>query len=231
MNEVLEKTPRRASNRDKRKPKGPIKFKISLNEEQKIAKSIILNNTISVLAGKAGSGKTLLACQVALDMLFTRQVERIIISRPAVSSEDIGFIPGNIKDKMDPYLEPIYHNMYRLYDRNVVDKRLAEGIIEIGPIGFMRGKTFVDSFVIIDEAQNVTPHQMLTILTRVGKGTKLVVCGDSTQKDLRGAAKSGFSDALRMAHDIPSFGEIELQENHRAGIVDDVINWYSKKNR
>ena len=231
MKEVSDEAPRRKSNKEKRTPKGSIKFKLNLNEEQKIAKAVILNNTISVLAGKAGSGKTLLSCQVALDMLFTRKVERIIISRPAVSSEDLGYMPGDISEKMAPYLEPIFHNMYNLYDRGKIDKLVADGIIEIGPVGFMRGKTFVDSFVIIDEAQNVTPHQMLTILTRVGIGTKLVVCGDSTQKDLRGNKKSGFADAIKMAHDIESFGEVQLNENHRAGIVDDVIQWYSRETK
>lgn len=224
----MEDTPQiRRTNRSKRKPKNAIRFKLPLNEEQKLAKQIILDNTITVISGKAGSGKTLLACQLALDQMFTREVDRIIISRPAVSSEDIGFVPGDIKQKMDPYLEPIYHNMYRLYDRTKIDKMLSAGEIEIGPVGFMRGKTFVDSFVIIDEAQNVSVHQMMTILTRVGKGSKLVICGDSSQKDLKKHIKSGFSDALTMAKSVSNFGYVELETNHRNEIVDDILEWYS----
>ena len=106
---------------EKRKPKYPIKFNIQLNEEQKIAKSIIIENPITVIKGMAGSGKTLVAAQAALDMLFNKEVERIVITRPTVSKEDIGFLPGDIKEKMDPWLAPIYHNLYMLYDKVKID--------------------------------------------------------------------------------------------------------------
>jgi phosphate starvation-inducible protein PhoH and related proteins len=140
----------------KRKPKGPIKFNIQLNNEQKQSKDIILDNPITVLRGQAGSGKTLVACQVALDMLFKRDVEKIVITRPTVSKEEIGFLPGNMKDKLDPWLAPIYANLYMLYNKDKINKLLEEGIIEILPFAFMRGRTLVDTFVIVDEAQNVT---------------------------------------------------------------------------
>lgn len=138
--------------REKRKPKNPIKFKLQLNDEQKEAKSEILNNTISLIAGKAGSGKTLLACQVALDGLFTKEYDKIIITRPTVSKEDIGFLPGDLREKMDPWVQPIYQNMYLLYGREKVDKYIEDGTIEIVPLSFMRGRTFLDACLIQGES-------------------------------------------------------------------------------
>ena len=142
--------------KEKRKPKNPIKFKIQLNEEQKEAKARILENTITLLAGAAGSGKTMLACQIALEKLFMRDCEKVIITRPTVSREEIGFLPGDLREKMDPWVQPIYQNMFLLYDKDKVEKCINEGQIEIVPVSFMRGRTFVNAIVIVDEAQNVT---------------------------------------------------------------------------
>src|SRR5210317_1971563 len=111
----------------KRKPKGPIKFQIQLNDEQKIAKQKILDNAITVLSGKAGSGKTLLACQVALDLLFRKDINKIIITRPTVSKEEIGFLPGDLREKMEPWMQPIYQNMFLLYDKVKIEKCIEEG--------------------------------------------------------------------------------------------------------
>jgi phosphate starvation-inducible protein PhoH and related proteins len=118
----------------KRIPKTPIKFKLQLNEEQKKAKEEILNNTLTLLAGSAGSGKTLLACQIALDGLFCKQYDKIIITRPTVSKEDIGFLPGDLREKMDPWVQPIYQNMYALYDKEKIEKYIESGQIEIVPV-------------------------------------------------------------------------------------------------
>ena len=117
--------------KEKRKPKGEIKFKLSLNEEQKEAKQIVLDNPVVLLKGMAGSGKTLLACQIALDMVFKREMEKIIITRPTVAKEDIGFLPGDLKEKMDPWLAPIYSNLYLLYEKEKIDKMVTENNIEI----------------------------------------------------------------------------------------------------
>lgn len=125
---------------NKRKPKNPIKFQIQLNEEQKEAKSIIINTPITVLKGMAGSGKTLVAVQAALDMLYNKEIENIVITRPTVSKEDIGFLPGDLKEKMDPWLAPIYHNLYTLYGKEKVDREIQKGAIEIVPFAFMRGR-------------------------------------------------------------------------------------------
>jgi len=177
----------------KRRPKNPIRFNIQLNEEQKNAKEIILANPVTVLKGMAGSGKTLVAVQTALDLLFTKQIEKIIITRPTVAKEDIGFLPGDIKEKMDPWLAPIYHNLYLLYDKVKIDKEVEEGRIEILPFAFMRGRTFVNAFVIVDEAQNVTHTQMEMVLGRLGKGSWMSICGDLAQVDLKNKKETGFS--------------------------------------
>ena len=138
---------------EKRRPKNPIKFKIQLNAEQKEAKKLILENPITVLKGMAGSGKTLVATQVALDLLFTKRIDKIIITRPTVAKEEIGFLPGDLQAKMDPWLAPIYHNLFMLYNEEKVKKEMEAGNIEIVPFAFMRGRTFLNSFVIVDEAQ------------------------------------------------------------------------------
>jgi phosphate starvation-inducible PhoH-like protein len=126
--------------KEKRIPKNPINFKIQLNEEQKLAKDKILNSTLTILAGSAGSGKTLLACQIALDGILRRKYDKIIITRPTVSKEEIGFLPGDLREKMDPWIQPIYQNMFSLYDKAKVEKLIEDGKIEIVPLAFMRGR-------------------------------------------------------------------------------------------
>ena len=214
--------------RQKRIVKNPIKFNISLNEEQKLAKEQILNNTVTVLAGKAGSGKTLLACQVALDGLFRRHYEKIIITRPTVSKEEIGFLPGDLHQKMDPWVQPIYQNMYLLYGKERVDPFIKEGKIEIVPVAFMRGRTFLDSCVIVDEAQNVTMSQMEMIATRIGLRSKMIVCGDDGQVDLKNRRDSGFKFLYNQGKKIKNVTSITLFENHRDPVVDDLIEVYEE---
>ena len=213
---------------EKRRPKGPIKFKIQLNEEQKEAKAKILNNTVTLLAGSAGSGKTLLACQIALEKLFTREIEKIIITRPTVSKEEIGFLPGDLREKMDPWVQPIYQNMYTLYDKVKIEKLISDGAIEIVPVSFMRGRTFLDSVVIVDEAQNVTHEQMEMIVTRIGLRSKMIICGDDHQVDLKRKADSGFRFLYAAARKIKNMCAISLKTNHRDPIVEDLINLYDE---
>ena len=210
----------------KRKPKGPIKFKLQLNEEQKVAKSTILENPITVLKGMAGSGKTLVAAQVGLDLLFRKEVDKVIITRPTVAKEDIGFLPGDIREKMDPWLAPIYHNLFMLYDQIKIEKEIELGNIEIVPFAFMRGRTFVNSFVIVDEAQNVTHTQMETVLGRLGKGSTMVICGDLAQIDLKNKRETGFSFLTRIEEHVPGFKLIALERNHRHDIVSPILKVY-----
>ena len=216
--------------RKKRIVKNPIKFKVPLNEEQKLAKEKILNSTITLLAGKAGSGKTLLACQVALDGLFRRQYEKIIITRPTVSKEEIGFLPGDLHQKMDPWVQPIYQNMYVLYGKEKIDPYIQSGQIEIVPVSFMRGRTFLDSCVIVDEAQNVTNEQMEMIVTRVGLRSKMIICGDDGQVDLKNKGDSGFKFLYNCARKVKNLAAITLMKNHRDPIVDDLIEIYEEEN-
>jgi len=214
--------------RQQRVIKNPIKFKIQLNEEQKLAKEEILNNTLTLLAGSAGSGKTLLAVQVALDGLIRRHYEKIIITRPTVSKEEIGFLPGDLREKMDPWIQPIYQNMYALYDKEKVEKLIEDGKIEIVPLAFMRGRTFLDSCIIVDEAQNVTHEQMEMIATRIGLRSKMIVCGDDHQVDLKAKRDSGFRFLYTAARKIKNMTAITLKQNHRDPIVQDLINIYEE---
>ena len=214
--------------KEKRKPKGEIKFKLSLNEEQKEAKQIVLDNPVVLLKGMAGSGKTLLACQIALDMVFKREMEKIIITRPTVAKEDIGFLPGDLKEKMDPWLAPIYSNLYLLYDKEKIDKMVTEKNIEIVPFAFMRGRTFPNCFVIVDECQNITHQQTEMMLGRLGKGGKMVFCGDLSQVDLKSKKDSGISFFTRLEEQIKGVRIVTLKTNHRHEIVEEVLKVYSE---
>lgn len=209
-------------------PKGPIKYKVSLSSEQKEAKAQILDNTITCLTGGAGSGKTLLACNIALDLLFKRKVEKIKVTRPTVSKEDIGFLPGDLYEKMEPWIQPIYENMYTLYDKAKIDKEIQEGNIEIVPVSFMRGRTFVDSAVIVDEAQNVTFEQMEMIVTRTGRNSKVIICGDDAQIDLKKPTDTGFSFLYHNAKNVDGLHAIKLSENYRDPIVKQLLELYEK---
>jgi phosphate starvation-inducible PhoH-like protein len=206
--------------------KNKIKYGLSLNSEQKEIKAQILNDTISVLTGKAGSGKTLLACQIALEYLFYKEVDKIIITRPTVSNEDIGFLPGDLKEKMNPWVAPIHANMYMLAGKEKIEKLISEDKIEIAPISFMRGRTFVNSCVIVDEAQNITKSQMEMILSRLGIHSRMMICGDTTQTDLKNKKDSGFPYLFNMQNKIDQLGTYELKTNHRHPIVTEILNFF-----
>jgi phosphate starvation-inducible PhoH-like protein len=208
--------------------KNKIGFQLSLNEEQKNIKSSALQDTISVLMGKAGSGKTLLATQMALEYLFYREVDKIIITRPTVSNEDLGFLPGNIKEKMDPWLSPIHANMAMLSGKEKVDKLIQEDKIEIAPISFLRGRTFVKSCVIVDECQNVTRTQLEMILSRLGLNSKMILTGDGAQIDLKNKKDSGLPYLYNMKDKINGLGVYELLTNHRHPIVDSILQYFEE---
>jgi phosphate starvation-inducible protein PhoH and related proteins len=211
----------------KKSPKNPIKFLIPLNEEQKQAKSIILDNKITVLKGQAGSGKSMLAAQIALDLLFRKEIERIILTRPAVTSgEDIGFLPGTKEDKLAPYTAAIYDNMYRLYNKEKIDKELTDGRIEVIPLAFMRGRNLSNCFVVVDEAQNITNRQMELLLGRLCVGTKMIICGDAAQIDLKDRKMSGFHFICTNFKEVPGFEVVALKTNHRDPIVENILEIY-----
>jgi len=208
--------------------KNKIQFQLTLNDEQKRIKADALRDTISVFVGKAGSGKTLLATQIALECFFYREVERIIITRPTVSNEDLGFLPGNIKEKMDPWVSPIQANMNMLYHKEKIEKLMAEDKIEIAPISFLRGRTFVNSCVIVDESQNVTKPQMEMILSRLGINSKMILTGDISQIDLKQKKDSGLPYLFNMKDKINGLGVYELKTNHRHPIVDDILKYFEE---
>ena len=216
-----------ANDRPKNIKKG-YRFLLSLNEEQKKAKGEIYNNSISTIIGKAGSGKTLLACQVALHQLLEKAINKIVITRPTVSKEDIGHLPGNIKEKMDPWVAPIYSNMYQLLRRERVDKMIQDNQIEIVPISYMRGRTFLNSCVIVDECQNLDNQQTFMLLQRIGRGSRMMFCGDSDQIDLKKRLDSGLA-FLSSITDVEGLHTIRLESNHRHPILDDLIPKYQQK--
>ncbi len=163
----------------------------------------IAKNDLVFGIGVAGTGKSFLAVAMAIDALFKKQVSRIILTRPAVEAgERLGFLPGDLQDKVDPYLRPLYDALFDLVDGEKVTKMLEKRIIEIAPLAFMRGRTLSDAFIILDEAQNTTSEQMKMFLTRIGFGSKAVVTGDKTQIDLPRGQKSGIKEAERILADL-----------------------------
>jgi phosphate starvation-inducible PhoH-like protein len=161
--------------------------------------------------GPAGTGKTYVAVAQAVQQLITGSVERLILSRPAVEAgERLGFLPGDMKEKVDPYLRPLYDALYDMLPNEQVERRLASGEIEIAPIAFMRGRTLADAFVILDEAQNTTPAQMKMFLTRFGQNSRMVVCGDPRQIDLPDIGKSGLADAVNKLEGIEGIATIRF---------------------
>jgi len=207
-----------------KKPKNSIRFNVTLNEEQKEAKEKILQSKISFLKEQAGSGKSLLAAQIALDMLFKKDVKKIILTRPVVTAgEDIGFLPGDKDAKLAPYTASIYDNMYMLYNKEKIDKEIAEGNIEVIPIGFMRGRNFSDCCVVIDESQNITQSQLELIITRLCFGARMIFVGDNSQIDLRDKRLSGFDWLSKKLSFIQGISVISLKTNHRDPIVEDIL--------
>jgi phosphate starvation-inducible PhoH-like protein len=194
----------------------------------------LLNSKDIVFAyGPAGTGKTFLAVAKAVASLQQGLVKKIILSRPAVEAgEKLGFLPGDLKEKVDPFLRPIYDALYEMMPYDQVEKKLANNIIEIAPIAFMRGRTLEDCFIILDEAQNTTKIQMKMFLTRLGKNSKMVVVGDNTQIDLISKNDSGLIDASKKLKNIQDIGFIELDQKDvvRHEVVRKIINAYEQKN-
>ncbi len=183
--------------------------------------------------GPAGTGKTYLAVAQAVAMLIGGQVDRLILSRPAVEAgERLGFLPGDMKDKVDPYLRPLYDALYDMLPNEQVERRLASGEIEIAPIAFMRGRTLNDAFIILDEAQNTTPQQMKMFLTRFGMRARMVICGDPTQTDLPRGTESGLADAVTKLEGIPRIATVRFSARDvvRHPLVGRIVQAYEGPN-
>jgi phosphate starvation-inducible PhoH-like protein len=213
MVENMEKTP----------PKGKIKFDLNLSEEQKVAKSNILEYPYNFLLGKAGSGKTLLAVQVALDMYFTRQVNKIIITRPTVSNEDNGYLPGSLQEKMEPWLVPIRSNMRKVYNKPMIlDKMEKDENIELVSLSHFRGRTFDNAICIVDEFQNLTKPQLGMVLGRLGKGSTMILTGDPQQIDLKFSNDSAIHEVPKLK-DSKFVYTTSLKDNHRHEALDEIL--------
>jgi len=210
-------------NKKKAKPKGPIRFSITLSDEQKEAKAQILKHPYNFIVGKAGSGKTLLAVQIALDQFFKRQFNKIIITRPTISTEDNGFLPGSEKEKMEPWLVPIRSNMRKVYNKPLIlEKMEKEEKIELVSLAHFRGRTFDNSVVIVDEFQNLTRSQLAMAIGRLGKDSKILFCGDSYQIDLKDKNWSAYHDMSKLVNSEHVFKTV-LEDSHRHRAIDELL--------
>ena len=217
-----------AENIEKSPPKGKIKFDLVLSEEQKDAKANILYHPYNFIMGKAGSGKTLLAVQVALDMFFTRQVNKIIITRPTVSNEDNGYLPGSLNEKMEPWLVPIRSNMRKVYNKPMIlEKMEKEENIELVSLSHFRGRTFENSVVIVDEFQNLTKNQLGMVLGRLGKQSTMILTGDPQQIDLKFANDSAIHEVPKVKDSQYVFA-VSLKDNHRHEALDEILKLLSQ---
>jgi phosphate starvation-inducible PhoH-like protein len=191
----------------------------------------IEENTITFGIGPAGTGKTYLAMAKAVAALQAKKVNRIVLTRPAVEAgESLGFLPGTLSEKIDPYLRPLFDALHDMIDVDSIPRLIQTGVIEVAPLAYMRGRTLNDSFIILDEAQNTTPEQMKMFLTRLGFGSKMVVTGDVTQIDLPNGAKSGLriiTDILQGIDDI-AFMELTAEDVVRHRLIGDIVKAYEK---
>ncbi|GAA8853154.1 PhoH family protein [Helicobacter pylori] len=189
------------------------------------------DNTVVFGIGPAGTGKTYLAMAKAVAALQAKQVNRIILTRPAVEAgEKLGFLPGTLNDKIDPYLRPLYDALHDMIDPETIPRLMAAGTIEVAPLAFMRGRTLNDSFIILDEAQNTSPEQMKMFLTRLGFGSKMVVTGDTSQVDLPGGTQSGLKVVQRILTDIEGvhFAHLDAADVVRHRLVGEIVGAYDR---
>ena len=209
--------------------KTPKKSIIPRSEKQKSYVRALRESDIIISAGPAGTGKTFLAVAVGLTMLLEKKIERIILSRPAVEAgERLGFLPGDMKEKVDPYLRPLYDSLYDLFDFEKIQRMIEIGDIEIAPLAFMRGRTLKNSFAILDESQNATDTQIKMFLTRIGENSKLVVNGDPSQIDLINKSQSGLVKSKEILKDI-KIVEFDHRDVVRHPLVSKIIRAYQKK--
>jgi len=208
-------------NRDR---KTEIKYNISLNEEQKLAKQLIIDNQITIITGRAGSGKSLVGSITALDFLNKKQCDKILVARSAIEvGRSLGFLPGDLREKFNPYMEALVENLYKCTDRTKIDDFIRNEKIQALPVQFIRGKT-IDDILIIEEAQNLTKKEMEAILTRLGTTGKIVINGDQSQRDIN-ETYTGLDFAIELSKNIDGIVHIKLKENHRSGLVGKILDY------
>ena len=212
--------------------KTPRKSVIARSEKQSDYINALKENDIIISLGPAGTGKSFLAVSVAVTLLMEKKIERVILSRPAVEAgEKLGFLPGDMKEKVDPYLRPLYDALYELFGADKIDKKIETGEIEIAPLAFMRGRTLKNCFAILDEAQNATETQIKMFLTRIGENSKLVVNGDPSQIDLINKSQSGLIKSKNILKDLKEIKVIEFDHKDvvRHPLVSKIIRAYQEK--
>ncbi len=213
--------------------KTPKKSIIPRSEKQKEYVRALRESEIIISAGPAGTGKTFLAVAIGLTMLLEKKIERIILSRPAVEAgERLGFLPGDMKEKVDPYLRPLYDSLYDLFHFEKIQRMIEIGDIEIAPLAFMRGRTLKNSFAILDEAQNATDTQIKMFLTRIGENSKIVVNGDPSQIDLPNKQASGLERSKKLLSHLNEISVVDFDHNDvvRHPLVSKIVKAYSNKN-
>ena len=216
-----------AQEKQKKVFKGEIKYQIQLNEEQKEAKKLIRESQIVVITGRAGCGKSLVSAQSALDALFKKECDQIFITRATVEvGSSLGFLPGTLGDKFNPYLEAFMENLVKCYDKAKIDQLVIDQKILAYPIQFIRGKT-VSDILIVEEAQNLSKAEMLAILTRLGKNGKIIINGDLEQTDIKNKTgeMNGLSYVIELAKKIEGIEYIKLKENHRSDLVGKILDY------
>ena len=202
--------------------KNEIKYKVTLNDEQKEAKRLIRENQIVVITGRAGCGKSLVSAQTALDFLFKKEYDAIYVTRAAVEvGHSLGFLPGSLSEKFDPYLEAFQENLLKCYDKAKIEELVADGKVKALPVQFIRGKT-IDDILVVEEAQNLTKAEMLAILTRLGKNGKIVINGDNEQKDIKDPI-NGLTYAIELSKKISDIKWLKLKHNHRSDLVGKIL--------
>lgn len=206
-----------------RERKGEIKYNITLNEEQKLAKQLIIDNQIVIVTGRAGSGKSLICAQAALDFLMKKQCNHIYVTRATIEvGGSLGFLPGDLEDKFNPYLEAFQENLEKCYDKVKIGELVKNKKITAYPVQFIRGKT-IDDVLVVEEAQNLTKGEMLAILTRLGKTGKIIINGDNEQKDIK-ESYTGLSYAIELSKKIEGIEWIKLKANHRSDLVGKILD-------
>jgi|TARA_B100000575_G_scaffold33267_1_gene22366 phosphate starvation-inducible PhoH-like protein len=200
-------------------------------KNQEIFLKLMKSKDVVFAVGPAGTGKTYLAVAYAVSLFVEGKINRLILSRPAVEAgERLGFLPGDMKEKIDPYLRPLYDALYEMMPGEEIDRKMVNNLIEIAPLAFMRGRTLNKSFIILDEAQNTLSTQMKMFLTRLGQNSKMVITGDLSQKDLPDNAKSGMQDAMEKLEKVKDIGFVHLNSSDvcRHTLVEKIINAYDK---
>lgn len=207
--------------------KNEIRYKVDLNEEQKEVKRLIRENQVVVITGRAGCGKSLVSAQTALDFLFKKEAERILVTRATIEvGNSLGFLPGSLDEKFNPYLEAFQENLLKCYDRLRIEELIKDKLIEAMPVQFIRGKT-IDDVLVVEEAQNLNKSQMLAILTRLGKTGKIIINGDNEQKDIKDEY-NGLSYVIELSKKIEEIKWIKLKVNHRSDLVGKILDYEYK---